>query len=168
MLRQAQAAVRAFHDRSDSPIADSPQRLDDSRKLVRYKWMKEELLEYYDAENLVDELDALVDLLYFALGTFVEMGVDADSVFQIVHTANLRKFSYHGKILKREDTKVLKPEAWLSPEPMIARYIEWDKSLSGTLPQTFLCKDCHAELWKWEYIMNGNYCDKCDSYVGKD
>ena len=36
--------------------------------------MMEEALEFLDADTLADQIDALIDLRYFVLGTFVETG----------------------------------------------------------------------------------------------
>ena len=68
--------VRCFHAAFALPIAESPRRLGRSRALTRAKWMREELSEFVHAVDLCDQADALLDLIYLALGTFVEMGID--------------------------------------------------------------------------------------------
>lgn len=44
-------------------------------------WLLEEIKEYLDAETLEDVADALGDIIYIALGTAIEHGVDIQSVY---------------------------------------------------------------------------------------
>ena len=90
-LDQAWSHVLEFHQRLKFPIADRPAFLTRPRAKQRGLWMLEELTEFLEATNLVDQTDALIDLMYFALGTLVEMGVRPDGPFAIVHAANLAK-----------------------------------------------------------------------------
>ena len=58
----------------------------------------------------------MIDLIYFALGTLVEMGVKPKKIFDIVHNANMNKLWEDGKVHCREgDNKVLKPPTWEDP-----------------------------------------------------
>lgn len=69
--------------------------------------------EEKEVEPLVDEVDALIDLLYFTYGSFVMMNVDPTEVFNLVHQANMGKLFPDGKPRYHEVTgKVLKPENW--------------------------------------------------------
>lgn len=64
---------------------------------------------------LVDQVDALIDLMYFTYGTFVLMGVDPRPLHQIVHQANMAKIFPDGLGHYDDVTgKVLKPENWLA------------------------------------------------------
>ena len=84
-------------------------------------------------EPLVDEVDALIDLLYFTYGSFVMMNVDPTQVFNIVHEANMGKLFPDGKPRYHEVTgKVLKPDNWeadFAPEKRIKDEIEKQKEL---------------------------------------
>lgn len=84
--------------------------------------MVEEVNEFLDADTIEGEADALTDLLYFLLGAYVEMGIDADRIFKIVHKANMRKLE-QGTLLD-DDTKIGKPEGWKPPEPEIRAEID--------------------------------------------
>ena len=53
--------------------------------------MREEVDEFVESTNVVDQADAMIDLIYFALGTLVEMGVRPAPLFDIVHNANMQK-----------------------------------------------------------------------------
>lgn len=84
---------------------------------------------------LVDEVDALTDLLYFTYGSFVMLGVDPTEIFNIVHRANMGKVFPDGKPHYHPVTgKVLKPANWeqkYAPEARILNEIEKQKKRSG-------------------------------------
>ena len=40
-------------------------------------------------QDLIGQVDALIDTLYFTYGSFVLMGVDPERIFDIVHHANM-------------------------------------------------------------------------------
>ena len=65
----------------------------EEEKDFRITAIDEELTEYSEAENRVDELDALVDLLIFTLGTVERMGLSNvfDEAFNRVMKANMTK-----------------------------------------------------------------------------
>lgn len=153
MFHEAQKAVRRFHKKAGQPIGKSEVRLTPDRKILRAKWMSEEILELTEADNLVDEIDALADLIYFAVGTFVEMGVNGSEIFRLVHQANIRKVIYNVK--NREDGKVAKPSRWPAPQSRIKRYLDW-----CWLELPALCEGCGHELTKHEYI-EGDECEDC-------
>lgn len=88
----------------------------------RISWMIEELTEFAAADNLEDQVDALTDLIYFAIGTFTLMGVKPEPFFDIVHTANMGKLHEDGKPRFNEQGKIVKPDGWAkkyAPEPKI-------------------------------------------------
>lgn len=116
--------VREFHKAFNHPVADKPTRLSPEQKNNRVKWMQEELNEYVNANTLLDEIDALIDLEYFVQGTLVEHGVKPDAIFEIVHQANMSKLFPDGKPHYNEDGKVIKPPHWKNPEPLIKKEIE--------------------------------------------
>ena len=65
----------------------------------------------------VEELDALIDILVVTVGAIHSMGADAEGAWNEVMRTNLAKIDpITGKVRKREDGKVLKPEGWSSPE----------------------------------------------------
>lgn len=89
----------------------------------RVSWMLEEITEFCAADTLEDQTDALIDLLYFTIGTFTLMGVKPEAIFDIVHAANMGKAT-DGKVTRNEQGKILKPEGWEAPEPKIVAEIE--------------------------------------------
>jgi predicted HAD superfamily Cof-like phosphohydrolase len=126
-------AVRKFHRVFNHPVADSPVNLTDERAITRSGWMLAELEEFTTAENVVDRADAMIDLIYFALGTLVEMGIQPGKLFEIVQAANMAKL-HNGKPQYREDNKIIKPEGWVAPEPQIAAEIERQVNARIVLP----------------------------------
>ncbi|OXL83158.1 hypothetical protein BCV73_08760 [Paenibacillus sp. SSG-1] len=93
----------------------------------RSSWMMEELVEFMQAKTLEDQVDALTDLIYFAIGTFTLMGVKPEPFFDIVHNANMGKLHADGKPRFNEQGKIIKPEGWAekyAPEPKIVEELE--------------------------------------------
>ena len=117
--------VRDFHDKFGHPVAEKPVMIDKKRALSRAKWMNEEVAEFLIADNIYEQADAMIDLMYFALGTMVEMGLEADELFAIVQQANMAKLWPDGKPhYNPKDGKVIKPEGWEDPAPKIKAYID--------------------------------------------
>lgn len=77
----------------------------------------DELLDAVVAEDKVEQLDALVDILVVTIGAIRAAGWDAESAWKEVMNTNFAKINLDtGKVIKREDGKVLKPEGWKAPE----------------------------------------------------
>lgn len=98
------------------PIPSTPSRLDPERKQWASGAMGEELSEFMNAETLEDEVDALLDLSYFALGRVIEMGVLPGASFEEVHDRNMGK--KRGELSKRPFARgfdAVKPEGWTPP-----------------------------------------------------
>jgi predicted HAD superfamily Cof-like phosphohydrolase len=84
--------------------------------------IEEEFKELQDADTDVDTLDALIDILVVTVGAIHSMGADAEGAWIEVMRSNFAKIDpASGKVLKRADGKVLKPEGWKPPE--LARYL---------------------------------------------
>ena len=119
MMRE-QKMVTEFQMAFNHPVATKPTFMQKDRAEARMNWVKEEVQEFLDADNVIDQADALVDIMYFVLGSAVEIGVDLEPVFDIVQNANMSKLWADGKPHYREfDGKVAKPEGWQAPEPQI-------------------------------------------------
>jgi len=79
--------------------------------------IEEEFQELQDADNDVDTLDALIDILVVTIGAIHSMGADGEGAWIEVMRSNFAKIDHDtGKVRKREDGKVLKPEGWTAPE----------------------------------------------------
>lgn len=115
--------VKQFHKAFNHPVADTPTFMQLDRAEKRYKWMLEEIDEFLEAKTVVDQADAMIDTIYFALGTLVELGVEPYNLFKIVNDANMSKL-HDGKVVLNEDGKIVKPKNWSSPEPLLQKEIE--------------------------------------------
>ena len=83
----------------------------------------QELLEATLAEDKVEQLDALIDILVVTIGALHSMGADAEGAWKEVMMTNFAKIDHEtGKVRKREDGKVLKPLGWKPPE--LAQFIK--------------------------------------------
>lgn len=82
--------------------------------------------EGYD--RLVGQADALVDAMYFILGSFVEMGIKPDALFDIVQAANMSKLftaedgTKYAKY-REDDGKILKSPEFFPPEEKLKEEI---------------------------------------------
>ncbi len=124
-MKKEWSDVKEFHDKFGHPCPDNPVMIDKKRALSRAKWMNEEVAEFLIADDIYEQADAMIDLLYFALGTMVEMGLEPDELFAIVQNANMSKLWPDGKPhYNPKDGKVIKPEGWQDPAPKIKAYID--------------------------------------------
>jgi predicted HAD superfamily Cof-like phosphohydrolase len=115
-LEQAIADVRAFHEACDVPVLKSPRLPDTDRRALRMKLLVEELTEFREslcASDLEGCAQELADLIYVAIGAGLEFGLPLGEVWRAIHEANMAKADpVTGKVTKREDGKVLKPDGW--------------------------------------------------------
>ena len=75
-----------------------------------------ELNEAYLANDPVEILDALEDILVVTIGAINSMGADGEGAWNEVMRTNFAKIDpATGKVREREDGKVLKPEGWTPP-----------------------------------------------------
>ena len=76
-----------------------------------------ELINAIAANDKVEQLDALVDILVVTIGAIRAAGWDGEAAWREVMNTNFAKIDPEtGKVRKREDGKVLKPEGWKPPE----------------------------------------------------
>ena len=76
-----------------------------------------ELEEAVMANDRVEQLDALVDILVVTVGAIRAGGFDGEGAWKEVMDTNFAKIDANtGKVRKREDGKVLKPEGWQPPQ----------------------------------------------------
>lgn len=88
------------------------------RKLrERAACMQEELNEFHEGielQDLAKQADALVDLVYFAKGTAVMLGLPWAELWDDVHGANMDKVPGVGPRGQKVD--VIKPVGWIPPQ----------------------------------------------------
>ena len=82
-----------------------------------------ELADAIAADDKVEQLDALVDILVVTMGAIRAAGWDGEGAWKEVMDTNFAKIDPDtGKVIKREDGKVLKPEGWKAPE--LAQFVD--------------------------------------------
>jgi predicted HAD superfamily Cof-like phosphohydrolase len=121
-MKEEIAQVLEFHQAfglgsAGSPTADLPPDLIE----LRARLLQEELDEYRQAaasRDLEAVADALSDLLYVLLGTYLTHGLQevAGELFAAVHKSNMSKLDASGKPVHREDGKVLKSDRFAPPD----------------------------------------------------
>jgi len=75
-----------------------------------------ELQEAFDNNDRTEILDALIDILVVTAGAINSMGANGEAAWNEVMKTNFAKIdSETGKVKKREDGKVLKPDNWQPP-----------------------------------------------------
>lgn len=114
------ASLLEFNQAFDIPKLDSPDIGSEELIELRIKLLKEEVEEYAEAAragDLVEVLDALADIGYILAGTILNHGMQNiyDDAFDEVHRSNMAKL-VDGKVLRREDGKVMKPQGWTAPQ----------------------------------------------------
>lgn len=121
--------VRHFHITFNKPAPGKPTMQSVEDITNRANWIRSEVEELEEAGTLVDQADAYVDILYFAVGGLVELGVKPGAIFQIVQQANMAKLHKDPEtgamipVVRSSDGKIIKPDGWISPEPMIEQAI---------------------------------------------
>jgi predicted HAD superfamily Cof-like phosphohydrolase len=121
-LKQQLDALVEFHQVFGAHVENIPTvDLPDAVIALRVSLIQEELNEYRQAaemHDLVAVADALSDLLYVVLGTYVSHGLQdaAEALFAEVHRSNMSKLNANGQVIYRSDGKVLKSDRWSPPD----------------------------------------------------
>lgn len=88
-------------------------------------------------EDKVDMIDAIMDLIYFALGRLYEIGCTEDdfaAMWNAIHHANMTK--KRGNKGRGSDDDAIKPEGWQGPEQIFIKYKKGLKNQLDTCEQT--------------------------------
>ncbi|MGB4058309.1 MAG: nucleoside triphosphate pyrophosphohydrolase family protein [Alphaproteobacteria bacterium] len=128
MKRSTLEQVREFHETYGLPVEDRPNIADPKTNDLRINLIAEELEELQEAlknGDIVETLDALIDLQYVLDGAFLSFGLHdvKEAAFAEVHRSNMSKLGEDGKPIRREsDGKVLKGPNYFVPN--MARFIK--------------------------------------------
>ena len=77
----------------------------------------DELSAAIEKHDQVETLDALIDILVVTIGAMHSMGADAEGAWKEVMATNFNKIDRQlGKVRRRDDGKILKPEGWEPPK----------------------------------------------------
>ena len=109
--------------------------------MLYYTLIKEEVAELmaaYKTNDQIEQLDALIDILVVTIGAIHSMGADAEGAWNEVMRTNFAKIdSATGKVTKRRDGKVLKPEGWTPPELRQFLKVDWDHYSDLPSPEAY-------------------------------
>ena len=129
--------IADFHNKFELPRAAKPSMLEIPDMAFRIQFLFEEMQELVDGfetENLEEQFDALIDLVYVALGTAWLMGLPFADGWARVHEANMKKVRCESADDPRSKRKhhfdIVKPEGWEPPylKDLISEIIHVDTS----------------------------------------
>jgi predicted HAD superfamily Cof-like phosphohydrolase len=76
-----------------------------------------EFLNAYSNNDDVEMLDACMDMIWVILGFCHMKTFDIEGAWKEVTESNLSKINFEtGKVIRRSDGKILKPEGWKEPD----------------------------------------------------
>jgi predicted HAD superfamily Cof-like phosphohydrolase len=76
-----------------------------------------EFLEAFNDNDDTEQLDACFDMMWVIIGYMKSRGWDCDASWAEGARSNLDKIDRAtGKVIKREDGKILKPDRWTPPD----------------------------------------------------
>jgi predicted HAD superfamily Cof-like phosphohydrolase len=115
--------VHEFTTACKENLPTSPIEITDERIAFIRKMVNDELDELEESKSITEQADALVDAIYYICDFAATHGINLDPLFEIVHGANMKKV-VDGKVIRREDGKILKPEGWQDPGPLLEAEID--------------------------------------------
>lgn len=111
--------VRIFMEACGQEVLNSPSYETSNDKqvnlymeLIREEF--EELKEGHANKDVVEVADACGDLIWVILGLCNSLGINMAPVWHEISSSNMSK-TVDGKVIKREDGKILKPETYFPP-----------------------------------------------------
>lgn len=144
-MNKMQSQVLEFHHTYGAEIGETVRELPAERVELRIGLIEEEfvkeLIPALRSGDLVESVDAAIDILYVTFGLLVEMGVDAEPIFDEVQRSNMSKLGEDGKpIISRGEEldgfpagKVLKGPNYFKPDigALLARQIQSGRDILG-------------------------------------
>jgi predicted HAD superfamily Cof-like phosphohydrolase len=132
MKKSTLEQVQEFHETYGLPVLKKPDISNEKTNTLRINLLAEELdelKEALDEGNIVEVLDALIDLQYVLDGAFLSFGLHhmKEAAFNEVHRSNMSKLDAEGKPIRREsDGKILKGPNYF--EPNLSQFLSSNKS----------------------------------------
>lgn len=121
--------VVAFHEEFKNHGSSHPCLLTDDLFNFRMMFIHEETQEFYRAHqqgDLPKAADALVDLVYVAMGTAYLMGIPWQTIWSLVQETNLRKIradEANPSLRGYNQFDIVKPDGWRSPDEAIVHIL---------------------------------------------
>ena len=112
--------VSVFLSAVGQKIPSVPQQMVSDQAELYKKLIKEEVEEFWEAEAVsddVEQIDACFDMMWVIIGYMKSRGWDCEGIWDEGAKSNLSKIDPDtGKVIRREDGKILKPEGWKPPD----------------------------------------------------
>jgi predicted HAD superfamily Cof-like phosphohydrolase len=112
--------VSVFLKAVGQEIPNVPQQTVSAQAELYKNLIKEEVEEFWDADAAsddVEEIDACFDMMWVIIGYMKSRGWDCEAIWDEGAKSNLSKIDpVTGKVIRREDGKILKPEGWKPPD----------------------------------------------------
>jgi len=113
--------VAVFHEKFGLTYDGKPRLLDAETVRFRLKFLEEELMEFRVSaisDDLPGMADALIDLVYVAMGTAYMMGLPWQQLWAEVQRANMSKVraSSEAESKRGSSLDVIKPRGWQGPD----------------------------------------------------
>ena len=111
--------VSVFLKAVGQEIPSVPQQTVSEQAQLYKTLIKEEVAEFWEAESVGDdaeEIDACFDMMWVIIGYMKSRGWDCEAIWDEGAKSNLSKIDpVTGKVKRREDGKILKPDNWEPP-----------------------------------------------------
>ena len=111
--------VKIFMETFGQEVKSQPSFSSEKINNLRYNLIKEELDELkkaMDNKDLVEEAEALTDILYVTYGAGIAFGIDLDKCFDQVQKSNMSKLGKDGKPIYNQAGKVMKGPNYFKPD----------------------------------------------------
>jgi phosphoribosyl-ATP pyrophosphohydrolase len=116
-----QKDVNEFMDAADQRTTVNPVREFDPTEPQTNLYMKlvqeefDETMTAFFRGDTIETADGIADLVWVLMGLATSIGIPFDQVWDEVKASNMSKV-VDGKLMKREDGKVMKPEGYFRPD----------------------------------------------------
>lgn len=114
--------IEEFHMQFGIPQTVTPS-VKENEKMMEFRimFLREELQEFemaVEAGHTVEAFDALLDLVYVAIGTAYLCNFPWDKGWDVVHAANMmkRKVKNEDESKRQSEYDVIKPDGWVAPD----------------------------------------------------
>jgi predicted HAD superfamily Cof-like phosphohydrolase len=117
-MKQMQNDVKIFMEACGQSVNTNPEYPQNTAQVELYMKLIfeefEELFEGHSKKDVVEVADACGDLIWVILGLCNSLGIDLTPVWKEITASNMSK-TVDGKVIKRADGKILKPETYFPP-----------------------------------------------------
>jgi len=107
------------------PVSAEPRLLTAEDASFYARFVMEELSEFlkaHERKDLPEAADAVIDLIYVMVGCAHHMGLPFNTLFDVVHKANMQKEP--GETKRGIKADAIKPEGWVAPEDTIKNILQ--------------------------------------------